>query len=223
MPDDDDQRTVKELIGEGRLPIDPQTQADLEKWFGLPSVTALQEEGKIAAAQDSEIAEVVERRRKALESIDPALLDEIRLRTEDIPNPIGQPVRTIEPVIDDSIALFDMGMVDRALTIAEPRTVEIPDQLIDDLRDCTPQALLRDLHRPEQFFDKVFEIVDAAAAQRIDIVAEVKSAMRTSWRLPAFGRKAIEEGHDVLRDLRKQRSQPWISFLPFLPHRSVQE
>ncbi len=223
MPDDDDERTVKELISQGKVPLDPQTQADLEKWFGLPSVTALEEQGKIAAAEDSDIAEVVERRKKAIAAVDPALLDWIRIRTEDIPNQIGTPVRIIDTVIDASIARFDMGMVDRALTIAEPRTVEIPDQLIDDLKECTPQALLRDLHRPEQFFDKVFEIVDAAAEQRIDIVAEVKSAMRTSWRLPAFGRKAIEEGHDVLADLRKQRRQPWISFLPLLPNRSVRE
>ena len=31
--------------------------------------------------------------------------------------------------------------------IAEPREVEIPEELRDDLKDCTPQALLRDLHR----------------------------------------------------------------------------
>ncbi len=223
MPDDDDERKVKDLIAQGRVPLDPQTQADLEKWFGLPSVTSLEEEGKIAGPADLEMAQVMERRMQAIAAVDPALLDEIRLRTEDIPNPIGVPKRTIDPVIDDSIALFDMGMVDKALTIAEPRTVEIPDQLIDDLRDCTPQALLRDLHRPEQFFDKVFEIVDIAAEQRIDIVAEVKSAMRTSWKLPAFGRRAIEDSREALAEVRAERRAPWISYLPLLPNRSVRE
>lgn len=223
MPSDDDERKVKDLIAAGNAPLDPQTQAELEKWFGLPSATALAEEGKIAGPADVEMAEMEERRSKAIAAIDPALLDAIRLRTEDIPNPIGTPKRTIEPVIDDSIALFDMGMVDKAMTIAEPRTVEIPDQLIDDLRDCTPQALLRDLHRPELFYDKVFEIVDAAAEQRIDIVAEVKTAMRTSWKLPGFGKKALDDSREELAAIRRERRAPWVSYLPLLPSRSVQE
>ena len=222
MPNDDE-RKVKDLIAEGRVPLDPQTQADLEKWFGLPSVTALEEQGKIAGPVDADMAQVAERRAAAVAAVDPALLDLIRLRTEDIPNPIGVPKRTIEPVIDDSIALFDMGMVDKALTIAEPRTVEIPDQLIEDLKDCTPQALLRDLHRPEQFFDKVFEIVDIAAEQRIDIVAEVKSAMRTSWRLPAFGKTPLEDSREALAEVRAERRAPWTGYLPLLQNRSVQE
>ena len=222
MPNDDE-RKVKDLIAEGRVPLDPQTQADLEKWVGLPSVTALEEQGKIAGPVDADMAQVAERRAAAVAAVDPALLDLIRLRTEDIPNPIGVPKRTIEPVIDDSIALFDMGMVDKALTIAEPRTVEIPDQLIEDLKDCTPQALLRDLHRPEQFFDKVFEIVDIAAEQRIDIVAEVKSAMRTSWRLPAFGKTPLDDSREALAEVRAERRAPWTGYLPLLQNRSVQE
>jgi len=220
---DDDERKVKDLIGQGRVPLDPQTQADLEKWFGLPSVTQLEEQGKTAGPADVEAAEMAERREKAIAAIDPALLDAIRLRTEDIPDPIGVPKRTIDVVIDESIAKFDHRMVDRAMTIAEPRTVEIPDALLDDLKECTPQALLRDLHRSEQFFDKIFEIVDAAAEQRIDIVAEVKSAMRTSWKLPAFGASPLTEGRQALADVRAQRRQPWTSFLPLLPNRSVQE
>jgi hypothetical protein len=69
----------------------------------------------------------------------------------------------------------------------------------------------------------VFEIVDAAAEQRIDIVAEVKSAMRTNWKLPAFGKKALEESREDLAAVRRERRAPWISYLPLLPNRSVQE
>lgn len=221
MPDDE--QRVKDLIEQGRAPLDPATQASLEKWFGLPSATELEEQGKIAGPVDLDMVQVIERRTKALAAVDPALLDAIRLRTEDIPNPIGTPKRTVEPVIDASIALFDHGMVDRALTIAEPRTVEIPDALIDDLRECAPQALLRDLHRPELFFDKQFEIVDALAEQRVDVVAEVKSAMTTSWRPAAYSNVALAESRAMLLDVRTQRRQPWTSFLPLLPNRSVQE
>lgn len=220
MPPDDEPK-VKDVL-EGRVPLDPSTQADLERWFGLPSATELEEQGKQAALEDSEMAEVVARREKALAAIDPALLDEIRVRTEDRPSPIVfKP--TLEVVIDDSVALFDQGMVDRALTIAEPREVEIPDALIDDLKECTPQALLRDLHRSESFFDKTFEIVDAAAEQRLDIVAEVRSAMATSWKLPAFGKSDLDQSREMLAGVRAQRRQQWTEFLPLLPNRTVQE
>jgi hypothetical protein len=227
MPDDDDERRVKDLIAQRALPLDPQTQADLEKWFGLPSATQLEEEGKVAAFADAEMAEVVARRDRALAAIDPVLINEIRVRTEDIPRPLGESLRTMlttfDVEVDPSIALFDHGMVDRALTIAEPREVEIPDALIDDLRECTPQALLRDLHRAEQYWDKTFEIWDPGAEQRLDIVAEVRDAMRTSWKLPAFGKKPVEESREDINAVRAQRRQPWTSFLPHLPNRSVTE
>ena len=73
------------------------------------------------------------------------------------------------------------------------------------------------------FFDKQFEIVDAAADQRLDIVAEVKSAMRTSWKLPSFPKKPVEESREDLDAARTTRRQTWTSFLPFLPNRTVRE
>lgn len=220
---DDDERKVKDLIEQGQVPLDPQTQADLEKWFGLPSVTELEEQGKLAGPADAEMAEVIERRERALAAIDRALLDEIRLRTEDIPNPIGQPVQIVDVVIDENIALFDHVMLEKIASIADPREVEIPDALIDALKECTPQALLRDLHRPEFFFDKTFEVIDAAAEQRMDAIAEARTAMTTSWKLPVVRKKPVEESREALAELNNHRRQPWISFLPQLTNRTVQE
>lgn len=221
MPDDDDLK-VKQLL-EGRGPLDPSTQADLDRWFGMPSAMQLEEEGKQAGpADDADMAAVIERRERALAAVDPALLEALRVRTDDRPNPIVfKP--TIDVVIDPKTAFFDHGMVDRALTIAEPREVEIPEALTDDLKDCTPQALLRDLHRPETFFDKVFEIVDAAAEQRLDIVAEVKSAMRTNWKLPAFGKTPLTESREMIGEMQAQRRERWVDFLPRLQNRTVRE
>lgn len=218
----DDDLKVKQLL-EGRGPLDPSTQADLDRWFGMPSAMQLEEEGKQAGpADDADMAVVIERRERAVAAVDPALLDAIRMRTDDRPNPIVfKP--TIDVVIDANTAFFDHGMVDRALTIAEPREVEIPEALTDDLKECTPQALLRDLHRPETFFDKVFEIVDAAADQRLDIVAEVKSAMRTSWKLPAFGKTPLAESREMIDQMQAQRRERWVDFLPHLQNRTVHE
>jgi hypothetical protein len=221
MPDDDDLK-VKQLL-EGRGPLDPSTQADLDRWFGMPSAMQLEEEGKQAGpADDADMAATVERRERALAAVDPDLLEQLRVRTDDRPNPIVfKP--TIEVVIDEKTAFFDHGMLDRMMVIAEPREVEIPEALTDDLKECTPQALLRDLHRPETFFDKSFEIVDAAAEQRLDIVAEVKSAMRTSWKLPAFGKMPLAESREMINAMQAQRREPWVDFLPHLQNRTVRE
>ncbi len=219
----DDDPTVKELLDGGRVPLDPATQAELERWFGMASAEQLADEGKVAGpAEDAEMAQVIERRKLAVAAVDPKLLDDLRLRTDDRPNPIVfKP--TVALAIEKNVAFFDQGMLDRVLTIGDPRDVEIPEALIDDLKECTEQALLRDLHRPELFYDKAFEIVDIAAEQRLDIVAEVRSAMRTSWRLPPFGRTALDESRSMIADVRAQRRRTWTEYLPLLQNRTVQE
>jgi hypothetical protein len=223
-PDDsDDDRKVKEMLAEGTPPLDPATQADLERWFGMPSAMQLEEEGKQPGFADEEMQAAIDRREKALANIDPAFVRILLDRTEDRPSPIKATPDPIDVIVDENLALFDQGMVDRALQLAEPREIEISDELRDDLKECTPQALLRDLHRAESYFDKQFELVDVAAEQRFDIVAEVKSAMRTSWKLPSFPKKPVEESRDDINAARSTRREPWTSFLPFLPNRTVRE
>lgn len=223
MPDSDDP-TIKELLESGgSMPLDPSTQADLERWFGLPSVTQLEEEGKTAAAEDEEMAQVIERRNKALAAVDPALLAAINGRTEDRPVPIVfKP--SIDLVIDEKTAFFDHDMLDRIAAIADPREVELSDALLDDLKECTPQALLRDLHRPESFWDKTFEWVDPIGEGSVDVVGEVKTAMATSLRLRNFGsRVELEESRQDLAAVRAERRRNWLEYLPLLQNRTVQE
>src|SRR5437870_4652205 len=98
-PDDDPK--VKELLtggaavdGRDLLPagsaaegrrgsIDATTQADLARWFGLPSFSEVAE--RPLAPEDPEVAAVRERRAKATAAVDPALLERIRIRTEERP------------------------------------------------------------------------------------------------------------------------------------------
>ena len=220
-PDDQDdasEKTVKELISDA-------TRAELEKWFGLPSFEQLAEEGKQPApSEDAEMVAVRERREKALAAIDPALVERIHYRTEVKPETLLELELTLDVHVDPDIALFDESMAARAATIAEPREVEISEDLRDDLKECVPQALLRDLHRPETDFDKTFEVVDVAAEQRMDIVAEVATAMRTSWALPPLGKNPFTETRELLAEVRRERKQSWpalFAALP-LPNRKVQ-
>jgi len=156
----DDDKTVKELL-------DAATRAELERWFGLPSFTQAEEARAAKPPEaDPDIMAARERRQKAIEAVDPAMLEAHRRRVEP-PDDLIRFKATIDVVVDPGMALLDHAMIERG-TIAEPREVEIPEELREDLRECAPQALLRDLHRPELDFDKSFEIIDHAAEGRVD-------------------------------------------------------
>ncbi|MBV8760111.1 MAG: hypothetical protein JO257_22660 [Deltaproteobacteria bacterium] len=218
MSTDDDDKRVKDILDAGQL-------ADLERWFGLPSFDQLAEEGKQAAEPelDPDMLEVRRKRAAAIAAVDPKLLSSILFRIEENPETLRKFEAVIDVRVKEDVGMFDATMVDKGFAIAEPREVEISDELKDDLNECTPQALLRDLHRPETFFDKTFEIVDAAAEQRLDVVAEVAEAMRTSWTLPPLNIAPWNESLAVIREARVDRYRSWAHVLDKLPNRRVSE
>lgn len=207
----DDDRKAKDIL-EGEL--DPATRADLERWFGLPSFDELKEKGIDVVAEDPQFAEARERQARALAAVDPAMLEWHRRRT-DPPEDLIRFVPNLEVRIDPTITLLDetMGLS----SVAEPREVEIPEPLRDDLRDCTPQALLRDLHRPEIDFDKTFEVVDMAAEQTLDIVAEVRTAMATNWKLPPIEGSPFLESRAVWLEFHRELRASWAPLLSAHP------
>jgi hypothetical protein len=219
-PDEPEDKKVKELIAEA-------TRAELERWFGLPSFTELAEQDKTAEPEpdDPGIVAVRERRAKAIAAVDPALVEAIHIRTEVAPETLLELDLEVDVHVDPDLALFDYGMVERASIIGEPREYEIPEALRDDLKECVPQALLRDLHRPETDFYKALEMIDIAAEQRMDIVAEVAAAMRTSWALPPLGASPFVENRELLAEVRREREQPWPALFASmtLANRKVEE
>lgn len=206
--------TVKELL-------DAKTVAELERWFGLPSFQELAERKEEPPPLDPEIEAVRERRAKAIAAIDPALVDRVQRRVES--GEAFQFQSRIDVRIDLAMPRIDLDRLEMTPTLAEPREVEIPDQLRDDLAEVSPQAILRDLHRPELYFDKQFELVDAAADQRFDIVAAVDEAMRASWKLPPFERSLPAEGRALIAELKEERMRSIAHLLPNLPNRRVTE
>ncbi|MFT3691944.1 MAG: hypothetical protein QM831_02300 [Kofleriaceae bacterium] len=204
MPEDFDDKKVKELL-------DAATQSELAKWFALPSFEQVAEEGGAPPIdpEDPEMVAVRERREKAMAAVDPALLDAIAARTEARAETMIKNVYHLDIHVKEDVGLFDQAMAERQHQIAEPREVEISDELKDDLKDCTPQALLRDLHRPETFFEKQFEVIDWSAEQKLDIVAEVDAAMKMNLKLPPLGLSPFEEERRLLAQDRAQRKLPW--------------
>ena len=205
---------VKELI-------DAATRAELERWFGLPSFTQVAEEKEKAPPEDPDVVAVRERRQKAIEAVDPAMVEAHRRRMES-PETLIRFKATIEVRVDPDISLLDHQMIAKQSSIAEPREVEISEQLRDDLRDCTPQALLRDLHRPELDFEKTFEVIDYGAEGRLDAVAIVNEVMSTTYKVSEAPTNVFREGREILRELRTTRFEPWSpERLAALPNRRV--
>lgn len=196
MAADDNDPTVKQLL-------DAATRAELERWFGLPSADPPSPARE--REEDPEIVAVREQRARAIAAVDPALVEAHRRRTEP-PAWAAEPHPPLELRVSPSLSRVDLAMAAR--TIAEPRDVEIPDALVDDLRECTPQALLRDLHRPELYFDKSFEMIDIAAEERVDASAAVTEVMRARYAVTEVIASPARELGDLLVELRALRLRP---------------
>jgi hypothetical protein len=211
--DDHDDRKVKDLL-------DPATRADLERWFTLPSFEQLADRGVVPEppAQNPEVEALLKARANALATIDPELLAD-HIRRMDLAAEMVKPLPPLEIRADPSIARLDLSLVARRHTIAEPRDYERSSDIEDDLRDCTPQALLRDLHRPDLTFEKVFELIDPAAAQRLDGVALVEEMMATDWRMRTFPTFATELARTALAEVYEVRRRRWDQLE--LPPRAV--
>ena len=202
MAPDDRDPTVKELLaGKPLAEVDEVTARELERWFTLPSFE------QVEAELDPGVAAVLAQRERATAAVDPELLSAIAARAHRDPDELLQLDPTIELHVNPELALVDHAAAERGFTIAEPREVEIPDELRDDLKECTPQALLRDLHRSELLFDKQFELVDHAP--RVDAAGEVAQAMATSWRLTPPKARPLAEVVAMLGELRRVRRLPW--------------
>jgi hypothetical protein len=162
-----------------------------------------------------------ERRETATARVDPALFESLCRRADVELLPVRVPPKLHA---DKRITQIDLERVEQIHTaIAEPREVERPEFIEDALKEVTPQALLRDLHRSEETFDKSFEIVDMAAEQRFDIVAEVAQAMSTDLRLPPLGPGGFREGYALVQEAQRLRRTPFTwAGLP-TPYRWVKD
>ena len=201
MPDtpDSSEPTVKELL-------DSATRADLERWFGLPSFEQLAEQGPAEPEEDPERAALRKRQADTIAAVDPALHEAI-LRRAEPDRPLFQPLPPISLHIDTEIVRIDVTRVEQQRVFAEPRELERPEAISDQLQERTPQALLRDLHRPELTFNKFFESTDVMAEQRVDIPAAITEALKPT-EIPIVELSFLKI-HEVMAALRADLRRPW--------------
>ncbi|MGE0546798.1 MAG: hypothetical protein AB7R00_07060 [Kofleriaceae bacterium] len=201
--------------------LDRRALAELESWFGLPSFQQL-EEAAPSPIEPPRADPTRERREHALAAVDLALVAS-RERVVDAGHRMVTFKASIDVRVDPSLSSLDLGMIERRHAALEPREVELPPQIEDDLRECTPQALLRDLHRPELDFDKQFETTETI--ERVDVNATVGDVMTTNWKVSPAERSSAHEARDLYRELRSIHRASWVEIVMagMLPNRRVRE
>jgi hypothetical protein len=231
----DDERTgrrdpkVAELLArkpeEALDEVDAVTAAELARWFGLPSVTEVLERGDVAvAAEPSDAdpdgridvsglahndperrAEQARRAADALAAVDLGIIDRIVAFA-------SREVRhfhlKLALHVEREIARFDASMAKRGLA-AEPREAEISPEIADAITECTPQALLRDLHRPDTEFEKSLEVSEDAARLIVDGQRVVREALadRRQPPPPVWGDR--HQASAEIARIRAERRAPW--------------
>lgn len=189
--------------------LDPETIAQLARWFGAATPNAAM--GSAPAPVDPDILEAQAAKKRAADSADPALVARLEQWTTS-----GDPLIKLPPPMenvgpDTSLPKFDMS-VWGLRTAGRAREVEPPDKIREALKERTPQALLRDLHRPETHFGDVYmDMVDTGLdvggvrARRL-----VKDAITTTYTIKICDELAPRQWMDAdFADLRTRLNQPW--------------
>ncbi len=221
--------TVKELLerDQGKSLeqiVDEKTAAELQRWFGVPSFEQLADEGKSAEQTSPEDAARDKKRAETIAAVSDEMLSGLDYRHHHAWDLIMfKPV--IDVKLDVDMPMFDDAGLARLYANNEVREVQRPQDIEDELKDQTPQALLRDLHRSEETFEKQFEMRDEVAESAVDAVVEVRTAMATSWKLPSLGDPPGVALRKIFAQVRADLHVNWAD-LPktlVMPNRRVTE
>jgi hypothetical protein len=211
-----DEPRVRDLLARGETPAvqDPALVAQLAAWFGLPSFEQLEDQAAAAAPphEPSAVEKVQERRREVLAQIDPALLAHVTRHSG-----VAEQLRPAEPAPrpwEGRVTAFDPSQVPPELTEDDWREVEIPNELRKDLKIATPQAFLRDLHRPEKEFyvrmQSPWDDFDPDEAQaEMDVMAPVRDALRRDYRVGTTQPPATRTMSEAWSDRLATMAKPW--------------
>lgn len=204
--------------------VDEKTAAALERWFGLPSFERLADEGKEPTRISPAEAAELEKRAETLAAVRDWMLAGLDHRQFQAWTLIKFKA-LIDVRVDPDMAMFDDSGLARLRVNEEVREIQRPGDIEDELKDRTPQALLRDLHRPEDTFDKLFEVRDEVAETAVDAVVEVRAAMATSWRLPNLGDPPGVALRKIFAQVRADLHVKWADLPKTLdmPNRRVSE
>jgi hypothetical protein len=191
----------------------------------MPSFEKLEDEGKAPPLTSPEEAADLEKRAETLAAVSDWMLAGLDYRHHHAWDLIMfKPM--IDLCIDPEMPMFDDARLARLRVNGEIREVERPGDIEAQLADQTPQALLRDLHRSEETFEKQFEVrAEEVAELTVNATVEVRTAMATSWKLPNLGDPPGVALRKIFAQVREDLHVPWadIPTTVELPNRRVTE
>lgn len=190
--------------------LDNDQIAQIVHWFGLPSIDPVadakvpdRDEGK------GEAARTLRRRAEVSEHVEPAMIARMERHVGD-----GDAIMRVQPEPKrpwerPHLSVVDESLVPPPFDENEQREIYIPDQLARDLRIRTPQAALRDLHRPETYFDIRYQLPwdDGYEPPGADPMAPIRAIIRQDYR-PAAP-TAVRTACAALEALRATLAAPW--------------
>ena len=172
------------------------------------------------SAEEAERRDLVARRDRALAAADPALLAHLERheRSSDELCGVARSAAALETVLS-AAGGPDRGAI-QVRELGEAREIEVPEDLFDAMENRTPQAFLRDLHRPVQHFGDVTlrrQPIATAAGSLAQIRAAVSAAMSQRASGAASIRLASPEAHAGMAELRQILARPWEDSRPENP------
>lgn len=190
--------------------VDPQTAADLARWFSLPS---FQDANQFAPPDPTVLEEQKKRSEAAMAAVDPGFCEDVGTR---FTGPADRMwfVPRIDVHLDPDVTMVNQALFERQAWLAEQREVFIPPQLEDDLKACAPQALLRDLHRVVTDFEKLLIPPDPTETPPLLAPSEARAAMRERVQVENEHRIELDEARAMIaegrRDIDSRRWPEWV-------------
>ncbi|WP_045119100.1 hypothetical protein [Haliangium ochraceum] len=204
--------------------LDPETIAQLAAWFGGPApdaggaATAQTTSAHVARPNKLPPLEAARRRANALRGVEPGFLRHMERKWRGAEALLGVS-KLVGASARGPISEFDhtTGWLFAGLEEATQHEQRRPEEVADWLTEPTPQAILRDLHRPDQTWPKriVSQDVgpDVAGAQmrtKLDEILHTVYAVRMDDE-PVPARLVAEDMHA----LRLRLDEPWEdSYVP---------
>jgi hypothetical protein len=198
----------------------PDEIAQLEAWFGRPSMTELVEKGEVRLDMWGRPIDVeaerkrTEARERATEAVDPRMVEYIERHV-----PAGDRLLQFHASLEVHIdpAPFEKPLI----TLNRPDIAEFerPEDLADAMREATPQALLRDLHRSEEQFTIEYVRPEAVESDA-DPFGEARRAIAAGYNY-APEMRCMTQARDALRPLVEAKAAVWSEIRT--PTRTVDE
>ncbi len=217
-PDDETEPRVRDLLRR-----EDGDESEFAAWFERPSFAHLAELAAGMPARppgadddldlDPEVLAVRKRRAAAAANVDPALLAKLYLHDEVVAQFLPRPP---PPGFDErpSMLMFDERKVPAIPLDEDWRQIERSEALEDAIKICTPQANLRDLHRPETDFYITYRpaFEDLPEFVGLDGYAHtIREVLGADYQRQASWRSAAQQIAESEAERRGLMALPWAA------------